>query len=184
MYRKFGFTLIALLLAASFGWWFSQREKANQPVGQHPSLEPWRADILGDDLLVQWLVGKDSSQESFFQCLNQLRMNQGIPTDFREQYWRDGQAARVESDDQVYVVAIVHGIDPFIPGHDFQQLILFDNRGRFLDLFTCAMSNRLTSFFVDHSGKFLADMPANAEDGAHLVLRYVPPRGERVAGNW
>jgi hypothetical protein len=67
------------------------------------------------------------------------------------------------------VVAVLRGWTHTIPGLDTQRLLLFGGDGRLLD--------RLT---VGHSGTF----PEAEADGTQLVIRYIPPQGQGMVGNW
>ncbi len=94
----------------------------------------------------------------------------------------EGYAVAVGPAGADYFVAVLRGSTPFLPGYDTQHLLLFDRRGTLLDALSCSISNRLTRMYAD-SGTFRTDVLGPGED-ADLTMRYVPRKGERVAGNW
>src|SRR5262249_15258494 len=56
--------------------------------------------------------------------------------------------------------------------------------GKLLDRLCCDLSNRLTSG-LPVPGVFRTDVLSSPDaDGARLVVRYVPPKGEPISGNW
>jgi hypothetical protein len=96
----------------------------------------------------------------------------------------EGYAVFFREGEQKYVVAVLRGNSHVIPGDDSQYLLLLDHEGRVLDRLTCAINNRLTRMFVDYYGVFRTEVPDAAEDGAQLIIRYIPEHGGSVAGNW
>ena len=92
----------------------------------------------------------------------------------------EGQAVQLRAGRR-YVVAGLWGRFITIPGEDKQHLLLFSESGRLLDELSCSISSRLTMTQWD---KFLTEAPKGEWDGAQLALRYIPPRGEGVPGNW
>jgi hypothetical protein len=92
----------------------------------------------------------------------------------------DGRATRVTADGTPFVLLLLRETDLFIPGLDTQHLVLLDARGRFLDRVSCAVSNRLTG-----AGSLAAEVLGEpASDGARLVVRFTPPAGQLISGNW
>jgi hypothetical protein len=83
-----------------------------------------------------------------------------------------------------YVVAVLGGASPFTPGDDTRHLLLLDRQGRLLDRLSCSINNRLTGMPVG-GGTFSTEFPAGPQaDDARAVIRYTPPKGRTVAGNW
>jgi hypothetical protein len=97
----------------------------------------------------------------------------------------EGYAVQIGDGANRSIVVVLHGWDHTIPGYDTQYLFLLDADGKVLDRLYCSVNARLTQMFVEHQGRFhteLAQKPA--DDGAQLIVRYLPPRGEHLSGNW
>jgi hypothetical protein len=108
------------------------------------------------------------------------RLNGIIPGVHADEVYATG----VQDGRDRYVVAILRGFGFNIPGKDSQHLLLLDRDGRLLDRLSCSINNRLTRMFVDH-GDFRTYVPeAPQQDGACLVIRYIPEDGGSVSGNW
>jgi hypothetical protein len=134
-------------------------------------------------LLRESAQGDRDHRSPFFTALLSLARRHGArPADYVPgRFVDEGFAAPVGGG---HVVAILRGIDPFIPGRDTQVLLLLDHEGRLLDRLACGINNRLTRMYVP-AGTFRTDVPAAPEaDGAQLVVRYVPEPGGSVSGNW
>ena len=99
-------------------------------------------------------------------------------------YIDEGYPVEAEAGHGGWVVAILRGDDHIIPGQDTQYFLLLDRKGRLLDKLPCAISNRLTHSLVDSSTLGTDRLTPAAEDGATLVVRYVPHAGVSVSGNW
>ena len=96
----------------------------------------------------------------------------------------EGYALRRRIANTFCIIAILRGNSQSIPGTDAQQLILFDKKGRMLDMLSCEINNKLTRMIID-SGQFYTDVLEGAEkDSIRLVIRYVPEKGAEVSGNW
>jgi hypothetical protein len=119
----------------------------------------------------------------FFSTLESLAQKQGQSLEklLESPFVDEGYAVRVNADDTNYVVAILRGNTPFIPGKDTQYLLLFDTKGRLLDRLSCSINNRLTRTLVNHTDNFCTDVsPLPKDDGAQLVIRYAGS----TSGNW
>jgi hypothetical protein len=141
-------------------------------------------------VLLQERARNDQDQKSrFFSALGALAQKHGVD---RKEYCLErfaapdeGYAVRVGSGAELRVVVILRGDDHVIPGSDTQYLLLLDREGRLVDRLACAVSNRLTRFIVGHMADFrteVLDVPA--DDGAQLVIRFIPEDGGSVSGNW
>jgi hypothetical protein len=132
----------------------------------------------------------DAKHETrFFKTITALAQMHGSTL---KEYLSDGPIRAVDEGydvfiregEQKYVVAVLRGNSHVMPGYDSQYLLLLDHEGRLLDRLTCAMNNRLTRMFVDYYGVFRTEVPDAAEDGAQLIIRYIPEDGGSISGNW
>jgi hypothetical protein len=121
-------------------------------------------------------------KSSFFTALASLSRKHGtkldnyIPHDVDEGFAVEVGGGRV--------AAVLRGDNGVIPGSDTQYLLLLDQEGKLLDRLSCAISNR-HCMVVGTQDRFRTDVLAVPEaDGARLVIRYNPPSGQRISGNW
>jgi hypothetical protein len=152
-----------------------------------PSTEPdLHFDPLVEKLLREQATSDRERRSPFFQALTALAERHGArPAEYIPEPWiSEGRATAIKAQDTTYVAVVLRGVAPVIPGSDTQHLLLLTADGRLLDRVSCEMNNRLTSLY-EPQGTFFTDVPEQPQrDEARLVVRYVPPPGESISGNW
>jgi hypothetical protein len=130
-----------------------------------------------------FLTGRDNRQ-SFRAALTALARKHGRDP---EEYLAgkglpQACAIRLGTGRDCPLVVVLRDASGFTGGSDTQYLLLLDSEGRLLDRLSCEISNRLTF------PRFLAFrtdvLEAPEEDGAQLVIRYLPSEGGGVSGSW
>jgi len=97
----------------------------------------------------------------------------------------EGYAVQIGDGATAAIVVVLHGWDHASAGYDTQYLFLLDGDGKVLDRLYCSVNARLTQMFVDHQGTFHTALARKPEDdGAQLIVRYLPARGEHLSGDW
>src|SRR5262249_35754620 len=97
-----------------------------------------------------------------------------LPDDFPINCLDEGFAFSVNDEAKHRVIVVLRITDLHVPGIDSFRLLLFDAEGRITDYLSCELTNRATVWFGE-PGSFRAN-PADSfeDDGAQLVVRYVP----------
>lgn len=90
----------------------------------------------------------------------------------------------IGSDGEPYIIFFRRDISRIMPGPDTLRLLLQNGDRQILDKLSCTISNRLTAMFVE-SGTFGIDVPEGSEDdGAQIVIRFIPAKGDTFPGNF
>jgi hypothetical protein len=168
------------------GHWCSYRAGVNVSFGRGrvTSLGVSRVVVETTDPCIWTMLGQPAKGDRgrtspFFTALATLGRKYG--EDYLPPGVDEGFAAEVPFG---YVLAVLGEASPFTPGRDMQHLLLLDRQGRLLDRLSCSISNRLTGMPVG-GGTFRTQFPAGPQaDDARAVIRYTPPKGRTVAGNW
>jgi hypothetical protein len=133
--------------------------------------------------------GKEEENSGFVDALMDLAGQKGWVNIVNECNRRvlcnhplEGRTETLSIDDDHYVLVILRWWDFFIPGRDFQLLLLIDENGRLLDHVSCEINSRLTQMWW---GKYVTEvLNPPGEDGARLVIRLILPPGDSVCGNF
>ena len=151
------------------------------PTAPDPHFDP------AVELLLRERATSDRQRQSaFFKALTALAERHGSrPEEYIPEPWIDeGRATAIKIQHTAYAAVVLRGNTYFITGRDTQHLLLLTADGRLLDRVSCEISNRLTSFY-EPSGTFFTEVPELPQrDDARLVVRYAPPKGEAISGNW
>jgi len=188
MSRSLPALLGALLLAGGvvFVWQLWAGKGPASPGEGLPGLrraEEQHMDPKVRELLKESARGDEGHKSAFFATLSALAETKGW--DAPGQFTEEGRAVAAQDGRTGYVVVILGGWEHFIPGTDWQHLLLLDWDGRLLDRLSCGINCRLTRMFVNHKGVFLTDaLGVPEKDGAQFIIRYVPEKGGAIAGNW
>jgi hypothetical protein len=181
-----GIFCLAVGLLASVIWVLRPSGDAVPRAPSKPSEPDFHFDPLVESLLRERATSDRERQPPFFKALTALAERHGS---HQEEYIpepgiSEGRAAAIKAQDTTYVAVVLRNIQPVIPGSDTQHLLLLTADGRPLDRVSCEINNRLTSFY-EPEGKFFTEVPEQPQcDEARLVIRYVPPQGEGISGNW
>jgi len=142
------------------------------------------------ELLLRESAKDDVEHESpFFKALTALAEKHGLS---RKEYFpgrwldgpEDGYATRVGTSRNAHVVVVLRYAEKIIPGRDTQHLLLLNAGGKVLDRLSCDINNRLTTCLADPGRYFAEVTDSPQQDGAQLVIRYVPEKGGSIPGNW
>jgi hypothetical protein len=123
----------------------------------------------------------------FFNALSAVFRKNLLPLTDQEPGWGidAGYAVPISAGSQNYVVVVLRGWGRMIPGDDSQYLYLFASDGTFLDRFSCSIDADLTRNSTAKIGNFHTSIPRKPEsDGAGLIVRYHPPDGQSISGQW
>jgi len=177
MNRKLVILVCFTLLAVGIGvivWQKQMKPVPNVSQVDDAQLNP-RIQVLLHSSAKNDEVHKSSFFDAFFTLFRENHLR------FDDYYFVDRGFA-VEKGSRIVVV--LRGWNHMIPGSDTQQLILFDRGGKVLDRVSCDINSRLTGE-TDGTATFRTDvLEKPTRDGAELVIRYVPEKGESMYGNW
>jgi hypothetical protein len=122
----------------------------------------------------------------FFTALSAVFLQNKAPlTDFEPGWGIDeGYAVSVNDGLKNYIAVVLRGWDHIIPGDDTQYLFLLGADGKILDRMSCAVNSRLTREVVAKGSFRTALVRKRESDGTDLIVRYSPPNGESISGNW
>jgi hypothetical protein len=136
-------------------------------------------------LLQEHATNDGEHKSRFFTTLHNLDRRQGMRlSDYIHWPLTDGRAVRLRAGHSDRVVVILRADSYTIPGVDTQYLLLLDQEGHLLDRLSCEISNRLTGRRGGDGAIFRTRaLRRAAEDGAQLVIRFIPEEGGSIAGS-